>query len=54
MSFEKYIGDKFYDEIFKQLNRYILNNKGNLNIPKNNFSEIKYISLNDINDRRVR
>ena len=47
MSFEKYIGDKFYDEIFKQLNRYILNNKGNLNIPKNNFSEIKYISLND-------
>lgn len=47
MSFEKYIGDKFYDEIFKQLNRYILNNKGNLNIPKNNFLEIKYISLND-------
>lgn len=47
MSFEKYIGNKFYDKIFETLKSYILNNKRNLNIPKNNFSEIKYISLND-------
>lgn len=47
MSFEKYIENKFYDEIFKKLKSYILNNKRNLNIQKNNFLEIKYISLND-------
>ena len=47
MSFEKYIENKFYDKIFEKLKSYILNNKRNLNIPKNNFLEIKYISLND-------
>jgi len=54
MSFEKYIENKFYDEIFEKLKSYILNNKRNLNIQKNNFSEIKYISLNDFHIKKYK
>lgn len=47
MSFEKYIENRFYDEIFEKIKNYVLNNKKDLNIQNNNFSEIKRISLND-------
>jgi len=56
MMLEKYIQNKFYDEIFLKINSYIIKNrvylKEDIVYKQNNFRDIKYVKLEDFQLKR--
>lgn len=47
MGFKKYLENNFYDEIFNEIEYYIINNRRNMEIKNNYFTEINFIKLDD-------